>query len=273
MSNPAWKYGKRASETNRNKVTCILCGLTFNSGISCHKHLLGNSTEVQQCKKCPNEVRQEIKDYVERKKDLKCQMLSPKQATDLDDDEMEEGEAAVSSSYVSTGTKGPIDTYYPLKPGNESGKSGKILQVVAKGILRDRAVMAFSRWMYDAGLPFNCVNYDTFADMIKAIGQYGPGMKPPTYHEVSVVYLNKEVEETQKIVEEHRVEWNKFGCSIMMDKWTARTGKMIINVLVNFPRASLFLDSIDASDTDSIEMFSLFKSTIEKIGPENVVQV
>ena len=52
-----------------------------------------------------------------------------------------------------------------------------------------------------------------------------PGMKPPTYHEVSVSSLSKEVEETLKLVEEHRVEWNKIGCSIMMDKWTARTGK------------------------------------------------
>lgn len=95
------------------------------------------------------------------KKDLKRQTLSPPQVTDLDDDEMEEGEAAnlslpsksqkhtqnssVSSSYGSTGTKGPIDTYYPLKPGNESGKSGKNLQVVAKGILRGSCCCGLSK--------------------------------------------------------------------------------------------------------------------------------
>ncbi|KAF3626968.1 hypothetical protein FXO38_28979 [Capsicum annuum] len=45
-------------------------------------------------------------------------------------------------------------------------------------------------------------------------------------------------------------------------------------VLVNSPRGSLFLESIDTSDsTDSIKIFSLFKNIIEKIGPENVVQV
>ncbi|OIT05564.1 hypothetical protein A4A49_29924 [Nicotiana attenuata] len=136
-------------------------------------------------------------------------------------------------------------------------------------------VRAFARWVYDAGLPFNCVNYDTFGDFIEVVGQYGPGMKPPTYHEIRGPYLNKEVEETNKIVEEHKVVWNKYGCSIMMDKWTARTGKMIINVLVNSPRGSLFLESIDASDssTDHIKMFTLFQNTIEKIGPSKVVQV
>ncbi|XP_019252818.1 PREDICTED: uncharacterized protein LOC109231627 [Nicotiana attenuata] len=135
--------------------------------------------------------------------------------------------------------------------------------------------IAFARWVYDAGLPFNCVNYDTFGDFIEVVGQYGPGMKPPTYHEIRGPYLNKEVEETNKIVEEHKVVWNKYDCSIMMDKWTARTGKMIINVLVNSPRGSLFLESIDASDssTNHMKMFTLFQNTTEKIGPSKVVQV
>ncbi|XP_019260715.1 PREDICTED: uncharacterized protein LOC109238689 [Nicotiana attenuata] len=81
--------------------------------------------------------------------------------------------------------------------------------------------------------------------------------------------------EVNKIVEEHKVEWNKFGCSIMMDKWTARNEKMIINILVNSPKGSLFLESVDASDssTDSTKMYFLSKSTIDSIGAENIVQV
>ncbi|XP_070035306.1 uncharacterized protein [Nicotiana tomentosiformis] len=190
---------------------------------------------------------------------------------DDDDDEIEEGDDSsllplksqkrgriqtMSSSCGSTGkTKGPMDCYFSQKPGDMGGKNGNP-QIDAKAILRDRAVAMFARWMYDAG-------------------QYGPGMKPPTYHEVRGPYLKKEVEETNKIVEEHKVEWNKFGCSIMMDKWTARSGKMIINILVNSPNGSLFLESVDASNSsaDSTKMYSLFKSTINSIGAENVVQV
>jgi len=50
---------------------------------------------------------------------------------------------------------------------------------------------------------------------------------------------------------------------------------MVINVLVNSPRGSVFLESYDASDssTDSNKMFNLFEKTIMKIGKENVVQV
>ncbi|XP_075092518.1 uncharacterized protein LOC142172742 [Nicotiana tabacum] len=50
---------------------------------------------------------------------------------------------------------------------------------------------------------------------------------------------------------------------------------MIINILVNSPKGSLLLESVDASNysTDSTKMYSLFKSTIGSIGEENVVQV
>ena len=61
----------------------------------------------------------------------------------------------------------------------------------------------------------------------------------------------------------------------MMDKWTARNGKMIINILVNSPIGSVFLGSVDASNesTNSTKMYKLFESTIKRIGPENIVQI
>ncbi|XP_049381258.1 uncharacterized protein LOC125845770 [Solanum stenotomum] len=100
-------------------------------------------------------------------------------------------------------------------------------------------------------------------------------MKPPTFHEVRVTHLKKEVEKVEKIVDEHKVQWTKFGCSIMMDKWKAPNGKMIINILVNSPIGSVFLGSVDASNesTDSIKIYKLFESTIERIGPRNIVQI
>ncbi|XP_027773242.1 uncharacterized protein LOC107023210 isoform X1 [Solanum pennellii] len=87
--------------------------------------------------------------------------------------------------------------------------------------------------------------------------------------------LKKEVDKVDKIVDEHKVQWTKFGCSIMMDKWTARNSKMIINILVNSPIGSVFLGSVDASNesTDSTKMYKLFESTIERIGLENIVQI
>ncbi|XP_019238707.1 PREDICTED: uncharacterized protein LOC109218776 [Nicotiana attenuata] len=246
--NPAWRYGERVNEKNTN-ILCIFCNKITTGGIYRFKyHLIGGDRNVTSCPKCPPEVREEIKNFVEKKKELKNQMVHQPMVTNLDDDDDDDIE----------------ELSLPTKRGRDGSSHGSSTKI-----------RAFARWVYDAGLPFNCVNYDTFGDFIEAVGQYGPGMKPPTYHEIKGPYLNKEVEETNKIIEEHKVVWNKYGCSIMMDKWTTRTEKMIINVLVNSPGGSLFLESIDASDssTDHIKMFTLFQNTIEKIGPRKVVQV
>ncbi|XP_070022017.1 uncharacterized protein [Nicotiana sylvestris] len=179
------------------------------------------------------------------------------------------------SSTAGSNVKGPLNLFFSQK-SNEKRKGEAIDLDSCRKSLRERALDAFARWMYDAGLPFNCVNYtDSFGEFIVAVGQYGPGMKPPTYHEVRVPCLKKEVEKTDKIIEEQKAQWKIYGCSIMMDKWTAKNGKMVINVLVNSPRGSVFLESYDASDssTNSNKMFNLSEKTILKVGPENVVQV
>ena len=38
---------------------------------------------------------------------------------------------------------------------------------------RNQACKMFARWMYDAGLPFNAVNYESFGPAIETIGQHG----------------------------------------------------------------------------------------------------
>jgi len=285
----AWNYAIQGS--SRSAIKCVFCEKTYHGGITRHKqHLIGGFKNVVQCPLCPPEVREEVKAFVDKKNVTKTQMNYEASVNLIDeDDEMDEDDqmgpplqktqkissnSSSGSSTARTVTKGPLNLYFSAKQ-QEKGKGDSGSGLEAKKILRDRAVSAFAAWMYDAGLPFNCVNYKTFDKFIEAVGQYGPGMKPPSYHEVRVTHLKKEVKKIDQIIEEHKVEWNKFGCSIMMDKWTARNGKMIINVLVNSPRGSVFLESHDASNssTDGSKMYSLFRKTIDKIGKENVVQV
>ncbi|XP_075096282.1 uncharacterized protein LOC107826884 [Nicotiana tabacum] len=246
---PTWAYSSRVSETNKMAIRCLFCDKISNGGVyRQNAHLIGGDSNVASCTKVSEHVKEELIAYLQKKKELKTQMIHEQELYNLDDDddddETEQGDDASS-------------------PSPKSQKRGRMLPPMSSSC-------------GSTGLPFNCVNYTyIFAAFIEAVDQYGPGMKPPTYYEVKGSYLKKEVAEVNKIVEEHKVEWNKFGCSIMMDKWTARNGKMIINILVNSPKGSLFLESVDASDssTDSTKMYSLFKSTIDSIGAENVVQV
>ncbi|OIT18874.1 hypothetical protein A4A49_55429, partial [Nicotiana attenuata] len=216
---PAWRYGERVNEKNTN-VVCKFCNKITTGGIYRFKyHLISGDRNITSCLKCPPEVREEIKNFVEKKKEQKNQMTHQPMVTNLDDDDDDIEKLSLPTkrgrdrSSHGSSTKGPMDCYFPKKMEAKGGE--KDVQKIAKDILRNRASRAFARWVYDAGLPFNCVNYDTFGDFIEVVGQYGPGMKPPTYHEIRGPYLNKEVEETNKIVEEHKVVWNKYDCSIM----------------------------------------------------------
>ena len=140
---------------------------------------------------------------------------------------------------------------------------------------RDKTCQAVARWMYDAGIPFNAVNYDSFHTMIEAVGQFGPGMKPPSFHEVRVPLLNKELEHTNNMMKSYKEQWAKVGCSIMADGWKDRRERTLINFLVNSPKGTVFMESIDASSfvKSGQKMFELLDKFVQKIGPENVVQV
>jgi len=51
-----------------------------------------------------------------------------------------------------------------------------------------------------AGLSFNLVKLKNFQDMIDAIGAYGPNLPDPSYHEIKIPLLNKEVGYTEKLL-------------------------------------------------------------------------
>ncbi|XVE61824.1 hypothetical protein DITRI_Ditri06bG0070300 [Diplodiscus trichospermus] len=141
--------------------------------------------------------------------------------------------------------------------------------------LRERACREIARWMYDATIPFNVVNYSRFEVMIEAIGQYSVGVKPPSFHEVRVPLLKKEVDSVTALMKSYEEEWAKYGFSIMADGWTDKKNRTLINFLVNSPRGLVFLESIDASDYAKIgeKMFELFDKFVERVGEANVVQI
>ena len=111
--------------------------------------------------------------------------------------------------------------------------------------------------------------------MVELIGRHGPGLKPPSYYEIRVKYLKQEVEKTNLIVEEHKLFWKKYGCTIMTDGWTDRKRRTILNFLVNSPRGTVFLKSIDASDIckTADKIFKMVDDIVEEVGEEDVIQI
>ncbi|WOL18461.1 hypothetical protein Cni_G27257 [Canna indica] len=222
---------------------------------------------------CPEHVRLELMEYMNKKKQDK---INYDKLPDFDDvDDMQEVEDDVQlnahgkriENRIDRGKskavlvpnpkkgklKGPMDSFAYKKPKTivELRKQGRLRQTnVDEKLDKERravTIQYISRFLYQAGIPFNVTRLDSFKCMIEAIGQYGPNLKPPSYHEVRVTCLKKEVEYTNELLKSHKDMWEKYGCAIMADGWTSRTGKSIINFLVNCPAGSMFVKSIDAS--------------------------
>ena len=162
--------------------------------------------------------------------------------------------------------------------GRKDGTGGKqqTINAVVRKELRDKACTQIARWFYDAGIPFNAATHDSFSIMIEAIGQFGPGMKPPSMYELRVPLLNQEVKTVEEDVKEHKKEWAQKGCSILSDGWRdSVVQKDIINFMVNSPRGSVFVKSMDVSDVykDAQFLFGILDKMVDDVGEENVVQV
>lgn len=301
---PAWEHVYLANPNDKNAVTCKYCQKVSKGGIyRAKQHLVGGYRNVIRCPTCPAHVREEIKAFMEGKKQLKDQInLIPEldEFVGIGDDEDEDDVVEVTSKKRSSvdgsqrasnnpskvvgrkppKQKGPIDFYYTPDPEvvvqNRKGKQMKLDDNNPTKIeLRDRACTQFARWMYDAGLSFNSVKYESFHFFIESVGQYGPGMKPPSYHEVRVPLLKKEVASTEKSMNDHKVEWAKNGCSLMADGWQDKRERTLINFLVNSPKGSMFIESVDASgySKNATKMFELLGNFVEKVGESKVVQV
>ena len=76
-------------------------------------------------------------------------------------------------------------------------------------------------------------------------------------------------------LDKYKNELKKIGCTLMLDRWTDNREMSITNFLVNSPKGTVFLKSIDTSDIfkNAEILFQLLDSLLQEIGEENVIQV
>ncbi|KAK0592894.1 hypothetical protein LWI29_027380 [Acer saccharum] len=71
-SDVAWRYFTLPDPKDRNATKCKFCGKVSKGGIFRGKqHLVGGFRNVTDCRKCPEAVKQEIQDYMLKKKQEK----------------------------------------------------------------------------------------------------------------------------------------------------------------------------------------------------------
>ncbi|KAF6171638.1 hypothetical protein GIB67_042153 [Kingdonia uniflora] len=131
-------------------------------------------------------------------------------------------------------------------------------------------------FFYENSISFNCARSDSYSKMMQAIVQYNDSstFKPPSYIDLRVKILKKK-EETSNWVDNFTVHWETYGVTIMTDWWTDGKGRTLINFLVNCPKGTVFLKSIDGSARihNAELIYKMLKDVIEEVGEKNVIQI
>lgn len=130
------------------------------------------------------------------------------------------------------------------------------------------------RFFYENGLDINAVSSPSFQRMISLCsGQVK--FEIPTCDELKGWIFEDVVKEMREYVDEVRNSWASTGCSILLDGWTDAKGRTLVNILVDCPRATVYLCSFDISDcVGNMEAMQLFLETVvTEVGADNVVQI
>ncbi|KAL0326493.1 UNVERIFIED_CONTAM: hypothetical protein Sangu_1727300 [Sesamum angustifolium] len=225
-----WNYAFLPEPNNTNNVKCNFCGKVQKEGLQDTNILTVVFVIPNLVRNIWSMLRVEIREYVAKKKQLKEQMDAIPHFDDIvEEQEQWESQASQqknishgrcpsdvslghSSEYIAQRMQqkrprsiGPVDLYFMQDEAVKQRKNkdgGKFFYENMK-VMRKYAIPKFCQWMYDTWVPFNSVRVDSFGLAIEALGQFGLGMKPPSYHEVSIMYLKKELKHTRVILREH----------------------------------------------------------------------
>ncbi|CAM8913918.1 unnamed protein product [Rhodiola kirilowii] len=259
-----WRYGTYVVG-DAKRVKCNFCAKVISGGIYRFKHhLAGTSEDSEPCSQVSDEVRLTMLNIVATAKENSAKKRKMVECR-------EEG----GSSTVEMETE---ETGYSKK--KEKGKfSASTIQStmnrIIKKPLKEEADDLAAMFFYTSAIPFNCIKNPFLAKMCDAIGKYGIGYKPPTYNDIRDKLLKRAVLQTDQVVEDFKVEWKRTGCSIMSNGWTDRKKRLLCNLMVNSPKGTVFLYSLDTSDISktSDKVCKMLDDAVEFVGEENVIQV
>ncbi|XP_026459981.1 uncharacterized protein LOC113360725 [Papaver somniferum] len=302
---PSWKWAKCKDPAFPKKLSCVLCNKEMRGGgiTRLKEHITQIRGNVSSCLKASAEVINEIRlaDNIKKLKkshrddvDAMYRRTKSDEKSDADTDnedldvqEVEKvsnvGSASGSQEVVQSQRKrkfkrqsnyrGPIDLLMQTDHHKTQQATLERNSSAKEKLLKD-AWKSISVWMTENSISFNTVRCPSFQEMIYAIGEYGKAMPAPSYHQIRTNLFKEQLEEMKKFVDTFRVHWKRYGCSIMSDGWTDGKKRHLINFLVNCPKGSVFLKSVDASDrtNDADFIRELVKEVINDVAKENVVQ-
>ncbi|KAL5137515.1 hypothetical protein HKD37_10G027871 [Glycine soja] len=185
-----WKHGIDV-DVNGKKVKCKYCSKIVSGGVfRFNRHLAGTRKDFEPCATVPDEIKLLMMKIIAESKATK----EKKRRLNNIDEDVESAEGAEATN---------------LQGQRCFGSKGK------EGSAIDAQVAEF---FYTSAIPFNAIKNPAFLKMCEMIGKYGPGYRPPSYHDVREKLLKQEVQKTDDSLQEFRDEWRRFDISKTIDK-------------------------------------------------------
>jgi hypothetical protein len=135
---------------------------------------------------------------------------------------------------------------------------------------KDEADKLVGKCFLWSDIPFNIAKNNPFYQpMFDAVVVVGLGYMAPTYEELRGPILQNEKIDCARRLEELKGSWETTGCTVMSDGWTDQKGRTLLNFLVNCPKGTMFVKSVDASThvKDASLLCDLLDEFIREVRP------
>ncbi|XP_024534776.1 uncharacterized protein LOC112347687 [Selaginella moellendorffii] len=136
---------------------------------------------------------------------------------------------------------------------------------------------AVAEFFFAENISFNTIQRDNLKRMLKVAAKVGrPAIDNLMgYEKLRTTELQRIYNNVQKWLEDVRLSWRTYGCTIVTDGWSDIKKRSFINFMVSSVRGSIFLKVVDSKNTKKTGawLFEQLKQVIAEVGTENVVQV
>ncbi|GJV26183.1 putative reverse transcriptase domain-containing protein [Tanacetum coccineum] len=280
-----WEYGVMPDKSVPDRIKCTLCEKLVSGGVTRLKqHIAQITGQTTSCPKATKEdqlkCRNAINEGKLKKQGKRQHDEAIRSEVRLDSNESLEDDEVHDHSMKEPNVFGPMDNFANTVNPEQSLKKkvkGKNVEL-SNSIRKERMWMTkkyVARWAYESAIPFHAFEKDSFKMLLEVVGQFGPGLPPPTRYELSTPLLKEEVERTKNLVKRNEKEWKDEGCSIMTDAWSDRKRRSIMNLCVNSRMGTVFLSSKECSGEahTSEYIYEYVDACIQEVGAEHVVQI
>uniref|UniRef100_K4CJL8 C2H2-type domain-containing protein n=1 Tax=Solanum lycopersicum TaxID=4081 RepID=K4CJL8_SOLLC len=238
----AWKYTILTLDEKYFK--CRFCEHTCSGTINRLKHHLeGTHKGINPCLKVSNDIAEECKKAL-----LKVQNVKTMQSATLEEMRSVEigsgnigskaGSCQISENLLPK-ARGPIDNFVNTQTRQVTLNS-KMEKRRNKRRFVSELVGFSSQVVFHLILQMIHIIFLCLKELLII-----PCFVSPSMHELRTWILQDEVTNINKMLDEHKISWKQYGCSIMSERWTDGKSRCFINFLIKSMETPCALHCID----------------------------